>query len=127
MSNKILVTGGAGYIGSHTCKILKAQGFEPVVYDNLSRGHSEAIKWGPFVKGDLHETERLARTLLEHKIQAVVHFAALAYVGESVEKPLLYFENNLVSLMNILKCAEEFKIKNFIFSSSCTVYGNIET
>ncbi len=124
MSNKILVTGGAGYIGSHTCKILKAQGFEPVVYDNLSRGHSSAIKWGPLVKGDLHETERLVRTLEEHKIQAVVHFAAFAYVGESVEKPELYYENNFGGTLSLLKAMQKAKVKKIVFSSTCATYGN---
>ena len=109
------MTGGAGYIGSHTCKMLSAQGFEPVVYDNLSRGHSEAIKWGPFVKGDLYETERLVRTLQEHKIQAVMHFAAFAYVGESVEKPELYYENNFGGTLSLLQAMKKTKVKKTCF------------
>ena len=127
MSNKILVTGGAGYIGSHTCKMLQAQGFEPVVYDNLSRGHAWAIKWGPLVKGDLQETERLVRTLQEHKIQAVIHFAAFAYVGESVEKPEMYYENNFGGTLSLLKAMQRANVKKIVFSSSCATYGNPQT
>jgi UDP-arabinose 4-epimerase len=123
LSNKILVTGGAGYIGSHTCKALKAQGFEPIVYDNLGRGHSSAIKWGPLVKGDLHETERLVRTLQEHKIQAVIHFAAYAYVGESVEKPELYYENNFGGSLSLLKAMQKAGVTKIVFSSTCATYG----
>lgn len=124
MSNKILVTGGAGYIGSHTCKMLKNQGYEPVVYDNLSRGHSWAIKWGPLVKGDLQETERIVRTLQEHQIQAVIHFAAYAYVGESVQKPELYYENNFGGSLSLLKAMQKAGTKKIVFSSSCATYGN---
>ena len=127
MSNKILVTGGAGYIGSHTCKLLKARGFEPVVYDNLSRGHSWAIQWGPLVKGDLQETERIARTLVEHKIQAVIHFAAYAYVGESVQKPELYYENNFAGTLSLLKAMQKTNVKKIVFSSTCATYGLPET
>ena len=127
MSNKILVTGGAGYIGSHTCKMLKAQGFQPVVYDNLSRGHAWAIQWGPLVKGDLQETERLVRTLQEHQIKAVVHFAALAYVGESVQKPELYYENNFGGSLSLLKAMQKADVKKIVFSSTCATYGNPQT
>lgn len=126
MSNKILVTGGAGYIGSHTCKMLKAQGYEPVVYDNLGRGHAWAIQWGPLVKGDLHETERLVRTLQEHQIQAVIHFAAFAYVGESVQKPELYYENNFGGTLSLLKAMQKANVKKIVFSSTCATYGNPE-
>jgi UDP-arabinose 4-epimerase len=123
LSGKILVTGGAGYIGSQTCKTLKKMGYEPVVYDNLSRGHSWAIKWGPLVKGDLSETARLVRTMQEHKVEAVVHFAAFAYVGESVEKPELYYENNFGGTLSLLKAMQTAGVKNLVFSSTCATYG----
>ena len=87
MSQSILVTGGAGYVGSHACKALAGAGYLPVVYDNLSRGRREAVRWGPFVEGDLVDRERLAAALRSHRVDAVMHFAALAYVGESVGDP----------------------------------------
>jgi UDP-arabinose 4-epimerase len=89
----------------------------------LGRGHSSAIKWGPLVKGDLHETERLVRTLQEHKIQAVIHFAAYAYVGESVEKPELYYENNFGGSLSLLKAMQKAGVTKIVFSSTCATYG----
>ena len=100
---KVLVTGGAGYIGSHTCKALAKQGYSPVSYDNLSRGHRSAVKWGPMIQGDLLETEKLTKVLKEEKIQAVLHFAAVAYVGESVLDPLRYYRNNVLGSMSLLE------------------------
>src|SRR5436190_20407693 len=91
MSQSILVTGGAGYVGSHACKALAGAGYRPVVYDNLSRGHREAVRWGPFVEGDLHDKDRLAEAMRVYKIEAVMHFAAFAYVGESVGDPEIYY------------------------------------
>src|SRR5438046_368029 len=84
MSQSILVTGGAGYVGSHACKALATAGYQPVVYDNLSRGHAAAVRWGPLVEGELHDRDRLAAALRSHRVSAVMHFAAFAYVGESV-------------------------------------------
>src|SRR3954464_10661934 len=89
MSQSILVTGGAGYVGSHACKALAAAGFRPVVYDSLSRGHRGAVKWGPLVEGDLHNRDRLVAGMRSHQVGAVLHFAAFAYVGESVTCPEL--------------------------------------
>src|SRR5436190_19280717 len=94
MSKSILVTGGAGYVGSHACKALAATGYRPVVYDNLSRGHREAVRWRPLVEGDLHDTPRLTAALHTHQITAAMHFAALAYVGESMTDPETYYRNN---------------------------------
>src|SRR5581483_7773674 len=91
----ILVTGGAGYIGSHACKAIAARGFVPVTYDNLSRGHREAVKWGPLEVGDIGEPGRLRAVFERYQPVAVMHFAAFAYVGESVEQPLLYYRNNV--------------------------------
>jgi UDP-glucose 4-epimerase len=86
---RILVTGGAGYIGSHTCKALAAKGFEPIVYDNLSRGNRWAVKWGPLEEGDIADTVRLRAVFKQYRPAVLMHFAANAYVGESVEDPLL--------------------------------------
>src|SRR5947208_3954053 len=94
MSQPILVSGGAGYVGSHACKALAGAGYRPVVYDNLSRGHREAVRWGPLVEGNLHDSARLAETFRTHQIAAVMHFAAFAYVGESMTDPENYYWNN---------------------------------
>ena len=101
-SRNILVTGGAGYIGSHACKALSRAGHRPVVFDNLSRGHADAVKWGPLVEGDLRDTELLTRALKEHDIGAVMHFAAFAYVGESTERPGLYYDNIVGGMISLL-------------------------
>ena len=87
---RVLVAGGAGYIGSHTCKALARAGHQPIVYDNLHTGHRWAVKWGPFIQGDLNDASRLAETMRAHKIDAVINFAALAYVGESNAEPTRY-------------------------------------
>jgi UDP-glucose-4-epimerase GalE len=120
---KILVTGGAGYIGSHACKVLAARGFEPVAYDNLSRGNRWAVKWGPFEVGDISDEARLRDVLKRHQPAAVMHFAAYAYVGESVENPILYFQNNICGSVSLLKTLLDFKPIPFVFSSSCATYG----
>ena len=99
---KILVTGGAGYIGSHTCKALNVAGYEPITYDNLSTGHQNFVKWGPFIQGDLQDTEKLAMTLLKYLPIGVIHFAACAYVGESVSNPLKYYRNNVGGTLSLL-------------------------
>ncbi len=119
----ILVTGGAGYIGSHTCKMLHAAGWAPVVYDNLSRGHREFVKWGELIEGDLHDTEKLTAVLKEFKPSAVLHFAALAYVGESVRDPLRYYENNVAGTLSLLSAMNAAGVRNLVFSSTCATYG----
>src|SRR5208282_3664981 len=91
----VLVTGGAGYIGSHACKALARAGYVPVTYDSLVYGHAAAVRWGPFVEGDLADRDRLLAAMREHSVGAVMHFAAFAYVGESVTKPDVYFRNNV--------------------------------
>ena len=123
----VLVTGGAGYIGSHTCKLLKAQGWSPVVYDNLSRGHREFVKWGPFIEGDLRETEKIARVCAEFKPTAVLHFAAFAYVGESMREPLRYYENNVTGTLSLFKALNASGVRRVVFSSTCSTYGIPET
>jgi UDP-glucose-4-epimerase GalE len=121
--SRILVTGGAGYIGSHTAKALARFGHESVVYDNLSTGHEWAVKWGPLVKGELSDRELLARTIAEYSIESVIHFAASAYVGESVANPRLYYRNNICNTMNLLEVMLDVGVSNIVFSSSCATYG----
>ena len=127
MSEAVLVTGGAGYIGSQTCKLLAQSGFLPVTYDNLIYGHRHAVKWGPFVEGDLADKELLLKTIDEFDIQAVIHFAAYAYVGESMEEPDKYFRNNVINALNLLEALHLKKIKNIVFSSTCATYGVPDT
>jgi UDP-arabinose 4-epimerase len=119
----VLVTGGAGYIGSHTCKALHAAGFSPIVYDNLERGNPEAVKWGALEIGDLSDIPRLRAAIARHHPAAVVHFAALAYVGESNEDPIFYYRNNVGGTASLLDAMREEGIRHLVFSSSCTVYG----
>ena len=124
---KILVTGGAGYIGSHTCKLLALSGYEPVAYDNLSTGHREFVKWGPLVTGDLHDTARLTQTMLDHRPLAVIHFAASAYVGESVANPFKYYRNNVGGTLSLLEAMRNASLRHLVFSSTCATYGIPET
>ena len=127
MLPSILVTGGAGYVGSHACKALAAAGYRPLVYDSLSRGHRGAVKWGPLVEGDLHDRDRLAATMRSHRVEAVMHFAAFAYVGESVACPQLYYRNNVVGTLSLLDAMREAGVATIVFSSTCAVYGIPET
>jgi UDP-arabinose 4-epimerase len=123
MAKNILVTGGAGYIGSHACKALARAGYTPIAYDNLVYGHRDAVRWGPFVEGDLGDAARLADTLARHEVAAVIHFAAFAYVGESMEKPQLYFRNNVVNTLALLDAMLTAGLRHIVFSSSCATYG----
>jgi UDP-arabinose 4-epimerase len=119
----ILVTGGAGFIGSHTCKALRGAGFAPIAYDNLSRGNAEAVRWGDLVVGDLADRSLLRETLKNYRPAAVVHFAAFAYVGESNQDPLLYYRNNVGGTVELLEAMRECHVRHIVFSSSCAVYG----
>ncbi|HWP57777.1 MAG TPA: UDP-glucose 4-epimerase GalE [Candidatus Acidoferrales bacterium] len=121
---KILVTGGAGYVGSHTVKELARRGYDIVVYDNLSRGHRWAARWGELVVGELADGARLREVLAGQNIAAVLHFAALAYVGESVADPKRYYENNVANTLSLLNAMLAEKVNRFILSSTCAVYGN---
>lgn len=120
----ILVTGGAGYIGSHACKALHKAGFLPIAYDNLSTGHAYAVKWGPFVQGDLNDKAKLAETLAHYKPKAVLHFAASAIVIESISDPAKYYRNNIASTLSLLEAMRDARVDKLIFSSTCAVYGN---
>jgi UDP-arabinose 4-epimerase len=121
---RILVTGGAGYIGSHTAKLLAAAGHEPVIFDDLSQGHEWAVQWGPLERGSLSDPKRLAEVFAGQKIDAVVHFAANALVGESMANPAKYFQNNTVGSLNLLNAMREAGVGTIVFSSTCATYGN---
>ena len=121
---KILVTGGAGYIGSHACKALAAAGYLPVVYDNLVYGHEWAVQWGPLERGDLLDTDRLAAVIAQYRPEAVMHFAAYAYVGESVNDPGKYYRNNVAGSLALLHAMHEQAVDKLVFSSTCATYGN---
>ena len=123
---KVLVTGGAGYIGSHTAKALAAAGHEPVVYDNLSLGHRWAVRWGPLVEGDLADKALVARVMQQYEIEAVIHFAASSSVGESMQNPRKYFRNNVGNTQNLLDAMIDSKVRTIVFSSTCATYGDPE-
>ncbi len=134
MRNKILVTGGAGYIGSHTCIALHDAGYEVVIYDNLSNSSREAInrvstligQTIEFIEGDIRDTELLREVFTSHEFFGVIHFAGLKAVGESVAEPLLYYNNNVSGTITLLEVMAEYNVKNLVFSSSATVYGDPE-
>ncbi len=123
MSQAVLVTGGAGYIGSHACKALAAAGYRPVVFDNLSRGHREAVRWGPLVEGELADGALLSAAIDRYRVAAVMHFAAYAYVGELVADPALYYRNNLNGTLSLLDAMRETGVDKIVFSSTCATYG----
>jgi UDP-glucose 4-epimerase len=122
----VLVTGGAGYVGSHACKALAAAGHEPVVFDNLSTGWRKAVRYGPLVEGDLLDPAALARAFASHQPQAVMHFAALSEVGESARRPDLYWRNNATGSLNLATAAREHGVGAFVFSSTCATYGEAQ-
>jgi len=119
----VLVTGGAGFIGSHTAKALALAGHTPVALDNLSFGHRWAVKWGALEVGDLADADFVRGVLKRHKIEAVIHFAANAFVGESVTDPRKYFRNNVVNTLNLLDAMNDKGIQPIVFSSTCATYG----
>ena len=121
---QVLVTGGAGYIGSHTAKVLARAGFDPVVLDSLCYGHAWAVRWGPLLEMDLADREGLASVFRKHSFDAVVHFAAFAYVGESMRAPSEYFRNNVVNTLNLLDAMRAHNVNQIVFSSTCATYGD---
>jgi UDP-glucose-4-epimerase GalE len=120
---KILVVGGAGYIGAHMCKHLAHRGYTPVVLDNFIYGHRDAVRWGPLIEGDLADQRLLAQVFKRYRFDAVMHFAAFCYVGESVLDPGRYYANNVAATLNLLQTMIDHGINNFIFSSTCATYG----
>lgn len=123
MSNTVIVTGGAGYIGSHMAKMLNDDGYQVVVFDSLARGNRDAVIDAELVVGDLTDPASLDSLFSSHPASAVLHFAAYAYVGESVNKPGLYYRNNVVGTLNLLDAMQQHEIKNLVFSSTCATYG----
>ena len=119
----ILVAGGAGYIGSHTCLDLSSKGFVPIVYDNLSNGHAELVKWGPLEIGDIRDRNKLDQVLRTYKPVAIVHFAAAIEVGESIRDPAGYYDNNVSGTITLLRAAQAAGIDKIVFSSTCATYG----
>lgn len=124
MQQHILVTGGAGYIGAHACKVLARAGFVPVVYDNLSTGWAEAVKFGPFVQADLNDRARLDQAFAHYRPIAVMHFAALSLVGDSMTDPGRYWRANVNGSLNLIEAAVASGCMNFVFSSTCATYGD---
>ena len=121
---KVLVTGGAGYIGSHACKALQQAGFIPVTFDNLVTGWRDAVKFGPLEVGDLLNKGDLDRVFEKHSPVAIMHFAALSQVGESMQKPGLYWQNNVMGSLNVIQAAVDHGCMDFVFSSTCATYGD---
>jgi UDP-glucose 4-epimerase/UDP-arabinose 4-epimerase len=119
----VLVTGGAGYIGSHTAKALQERGYLPVVYDSLSSGYREAVRWGPFVHGDIRDGRALGEAITAHGVKAVIHFAGLIEVGRSVAKPDLFWEHNVAGTVSLLSAMRDHGVGRLVFSSSAAVYG----
>ncbi len=122
--DRILVTGGAGYIGSHACKALAAQGFVPVTFDNLSTGWGDAVKFGPLEQGNLLDRARLDEVFAKHQPVAVMHFAALSQVGDSMKDPGLYWRENVTGALNLIEATVAAGCKRFVFSSTCATYGD---
>ncbi len=123
IDNNILVTGGAGYIGSHTCKELASSGFFPVTLDNMVYGHKWAVKWGPLIEGDISDPEALDQVFNRYRPEAVIHFAAFAYVGESVSHPSRYYRNNVSGTLTLLEAMKKYECPAIVFSSTCATYG----
>lgn len=123
MRNTILVTGGAGYIGSHTCKALAAAGYQPVTLDNMVYGHEWAVRWGELVRGDILDGAALDALFAIHAPMAVIHFAAYAYVGESVTDPQKYYRNNVAGSLSLLEAMLRHGCRRIVFSSTCATYG----
>jgi UDP-glucose 4-epimerase len=120
----VLVTGGAGYVGSHTCLRLAEAGYQPVVYDNLTNGWREFVQWGPFEQGDIRDGARLDEVFAKHRPQAVLHFAALIEVGESVKFPGRFYDNNVAGAVSLIEAARRAGVEAMVFSSTCATYGD---
>lgn len=123
MKPGVLVTGGAGFIGAHACKWLAEAGVRPIVLDNLSTGHADAVKWGPLVRADVRDRDAVAKALRDHRVQTVMHFAASAYVGQSMQDPALYYDNNVAGMIGLLAACRAAGVRRVVLSSSCATYG----
>jgi UDP-arabinose 4-epimerase len=123
MTETVLITGGAGYVGSHTCKAIATSGYLPICLDNLIYGHSYAVQWGPLIKGDICDSFILDQIFRQYRPKVVIHFAAYAYVGESVKDPAKYYQNNVAGSIALLEAMRRHSCYKIIFSSSCTTYG----
>ena len=123
MSKTVFVTGGAGYVGSHCAKAFAEAGWTVITYDNLSRGHRDLVKWGELIEGDILDRDHLTETLTRIRPDAVAHFAAFAYVAESMAEPAMYYRNNVVGTMNLLDAIVAAGVQQMVFSSSCATYG----
>ncbi len=123
---RVLIAGGAGYIGSHAAKTLRLAGLEPIVFDDLSSGHEHAVKWGPLFRGDIRNAGAVRAAIREHKPDAVMHFAAKIEVGEGERDPVGFYENNVAGALNLVKVMLEEGVKNLVFSSTCAIYGDPE-
>src|SRR5437879_3930147 len=127
MSRTVLVTGGAGYIGSHICKALAESGDQPVCYDSLEKGHEWAVRWGPLERGDIGDGERLDDVFRRHRPRAVIHLAGYIEVGESMRQPERYLHNNATKTKPLIEAAQRHGVEGFVFSSTCAVYGLPQT
>ncbi|TPP03927.1 UDP-glucose 4-epimerase GalE [Rhizobium glycinendophyticum] len=123
MKKPVLVVGGAGYIGSHTCMILAQRGYQPIVFDNLCNGHEEFVRWGVLEVGDVRDTRRVEQVIEKHRPLAILHFAALIEVGQSLADPLSFYDNNVIGSLNLLRAAIAGGVNYFVFSSTCATYG----
>jgi UDP-arabinose 4-epimerase len=123
----VLVTGGAGYVGSHVCKALSRAGILPVTLDNLNTGHDWAVKWGPLERGDVRDTAFVEAAIARHKVTAVLHFAALSLVGESAQRPADYYDTNVIGALSLARAMQKTGLRRLVFSSTCAVYGMPET
>ncbi len=119
----VLVTGGAGYVGSHVCKALDRAGFVPVALDNLATGHRAAVKWGPLEVGDVRNQDQVAGVMQRHQVTAVLHFAAASLVGKSADKPIEYYDNNVAGAISLVAAMRRCNVSPIVFSSTCAVYG----
>ena len=124
MTQTVLVAGGAGYVGSHVCLALSQAGFRPVVYDNLSNGHAAFVQWGPLEEGDIGDAARLDQVIARHQPVAVLHFAALIEVGESVKAPGRFYQNNVAGAITLIEAARRGGVEALVFSSTCATYGD---
>lgn len=122
--HKVLVAGGAGYVGSHACLALSEAGFEPVVYDNLTNGHEAFVQWGELERGDIRDRARLDEVFAKHEPVAILHFAALIEVGESVKEPGRFYENNVAGAISLIEAARKAEVGMMVFSSTCATYGD---